>query len=171
MLTAHHNTHLLAIMRVLRLLCGLAAAAATAVRAAPSISLLEQRQAAGFPAPSVDWFYKAPSNLANYALGQPIRTRDVPQTRIGNTNSTARVFQLLYRTQNAGGQPDATVVTVFVPKAPVTPKKILSFQLWEDSTRMDCSPSWALVANSQTVNAGIVQWDAQTVIPWGTDNG
>ena len=130
---------------------------------------LEERTAAGFPAPSVDPFYKAPSNLSSYGNGKVIRFRQVT-TRI-DANNTYATYQSFYRTNTATGSPDATVATVFLPKNPSTSTKIFAFSTWEDSTQVDCAPSWAFVKNSDSSNTGILQYDASSAIPWALSNG
>ncbi len=113
---------------------------------------LHKRQ--GLPAPSSDPFYVLPANLSSYAPGQTIRTRIV-QTAVPSPN-LAQTVQIFYRTQNTLGNPDATVTTLFIPKSPMSPKRILSAQAWEDSVGFDCSPSWALTANSASINVPTV---------------
>jgi hypothetical protein len=68
--------------------------------------------------PEIDGFYKPPPGYESAALGSILRHRPVPRP-ISLDNATPvkveAAWQLLYRTQNAVGDPEATVVTVLVP--------------------------------------------------------
>ena len=141
----------------------------TALLTSAAPRVLEERGATSYPAPSIDPFYAAPGNLATFGNGKVIRYRQVT-TRIDASNTYA-TYQALYRTNTATGSPDATVATVFLPKNPSTPTKIFSFSTWEDSTQVDCAPSWALIQNSNSTNTGIIGYEATTAMTWALSNG
>ena len=68
--------------------------------------------------PDDDPFYKAPPGIASTKPGTILRSRPVP-SEITLDNiwgiKLKQAVQLLYRTQNSHGNPQATVVTVLVP--------------------------------------------------------
>jgi hypothetical protein len=68
----------------------------------------------------VDWFYGAPSGFEKAAPGTILRYRKTPRP-IGINDTAVEVgdaWQVLYRTQDAEGQPEATVLTILKPKQP-----------------------------------------------------
>lgn len=74
--------------------------------------------AIGIGPPEIDDFYKPPSGFESTALGSILRHRPVPRPISLDNKTPVKVeaaWQLLYRTQNAVGDPEATVVTVLVP--------------------------------------------------------
>ena|ERR1700761_5170824 len=81
--------------------------------------------------PDQDPFYKAPANtLQSTKLGSIIRYRPVPNPiTIDNQKAIypKAAWQLLYRTQNSVGEPEATVVTVLIPEKAKS-NNLFSFQ-------------------------------------------
>jgi hypothetical protein len=72
--------------------------------------------------PEMDWFYDAPNGFEKAALGTILRHRKTPRP-IGINGTAVEVgdaWQILYRTQDAEGQPEATVLTILKPKQPNT---------------------------------------------------
>lgn len=68
--------------------------------------------------PYIDDFYKPPSGYESAAPGSILRHRAVPNPISLDNKTPIKVeaaWQLLYRTQNSVGDPEATVVTVLVP--------------------------------------------------------
>jgi hypothetical protein len=68
----------------------------------------------------MDWFYDAPSDFEKAAPGTILRYRKTPRS-IGINDTAVEVgeaWQILYRTQDAEGQPEATVLTILKPKQP-----------------------------------------------------
>jgi Secretory lipase len=96
------------------------------------------------PPPSSDPFYAAPPNLASYAPGTILRSRQV--TVSGAEQAfVGTAYQLLYRTTNATGQPVSTVTTLLLPALPASgPRKLLSYQTAYDSLTLSCAPSYTL---------------------------
>jgi hypothetical protein len=96
------------------------------------------------PPPSADPFYVAPANLASYAPGTILRSRQV--TVSGAEQAVvAAAYQLLYRTTNATGQPVSTVTTLLLPTQPASgSRKLLSYQTAYDSLTLNCAPSYTL---------------------------
>ncbi|OIW22786.1 LIP-domain-containing protein, partial [Coniochaeta ligniaria NRRL 30616] len=95
--------------------------------------------------PSVDSFYQPPADYVNLSPGTLLRSRQIPSPQ--NVGACTRVFQLLYRSQDATGAPTAGVSTVFVPGNASSLDKIISVQSAYDSTDIDCSPSYTLRTN------------------------
>ncbi|KAK0557380.1 hypothetical protein OC846_000599, partial [Tilletia horrida] len=142
-------------MQLLKAFTLLSAFVATAVIAAPpSQRMLEERllfppssgnsTQAGLP--TKDSFYQPPSGWQSKANGAILASRQVSPS---NGNAAA-AWQILLKTTDAIGNPDHTVTTILVPKKPVSPPKIVSIQLPEDSASVDCAPSAALVKNSKS---------------------
>ncbi|CAD6889733.1 unnamed protein product [Tilletia controversa] len=98
--------------------------------------------------PSTDSFYKVPSgvNLTAKANGAILSSRVVDPT----ASNAAKGYQLLYKTTDALGKADATVVTILIPKSPKSPAQIVGLQLPEDSVSIDCAPSAALVKGTSS---------------------
>ncbi|TKY84485.1 hypothetical protein EX895_006386 [Sporisorium graminicola] len=139
------------------------AVAATAAVAAP----MEKR--AQYPDPNDDPFYSAPANIASFSNGQVIQSRSAT-TDLGNLNN-ATSFQLLYRTTNTSGQPDVTVATVWVPAKPVSPAKIFSYQVYEDSSQLNCAPSYSYLTGLDQPNKVTVVLDTPIAISWALQQG
>jgi hypothetical protein len=67
-----------------------------------------------------DWFYEAPNGFEKAAPGTILRYRQTPRP-IGINNTAVEVgdaWQILYRTQDAEGLPEATLLTILKPKQP-----------------------------------------------------
>ena len=75
-----------------------------------------------------------------------LRSRDVELAFLGLIPQRIIATQLLYRTADMKGQPDATVTTVIVPKGvtPGRPCPLLSYQCAIDAVASRCFPSYAL---------------------------
>src|ERR1700712_5880298 len=68
----------------------------------------------------MDSFYEAPNGFEKEALGAILKYRKTPRP-IGINDTAVEVgdaWQVLYRTQDAEGQPEATVLTILKPKQP-----------------------------------------------------
>jgi hypothetical protein len=77
--------------------------------------------AAGPLLPDNDPFYEAPPGIASAKLGAVLRTRRVPNAITFDNKKAINIkdaWQILYRTQNSLGVPEANVVTVLVPWKP-----------------------------------------------------
>ncbi len=115
--------------------------------------------------PELDDFYRpAAGDVAAAAPGQILRARGIAPAFFGILNLDADAWQLLYRTNDSHGQPIATVTTVIKPRgpAPAGGRKLLSYQIAEDSAAQYCAPSYVIQHGSipaDYVNA------AETLIP------
>lgn len=139
------------------------AAAATAALAVP------MQKRAPFPDPNDDPFYKTPNNINTYANGQIIQSRKA-DTDIGNANKVD-AFQLSYRTTNTQQQAQANVATVWIPTKPASPPKIFSYQVYEDSTQLDCAPSYSYLTGFDEPNKVTTILDTPIIISWALQQG
>lgn len=99
--------------------------------------------------PSSDDFYDAPSGYESAAEGEILKWRDSPNS-YGPALLPLNIsgaWQALVRSTDSFGNPNAIVTTILKPHNPDT-KKVLSYQVAEDSASLDCSPSYALLHNS-----------------------
>jgi pimeloyl-ACP methyl ester carboxylesterase len=104
------------------------------------------------PWPQDDPFYKPPSGYQRSAPGAILRTRTVsgPLTTLESYSlNYTNAWQILYRTTDALGNAIATVTTLIEPKNP-NPKKLLSYQVAEDSADEQCAPSYSLETNTNS---------------------
>lgn len=93
--------------------------------------------------PSKDDFYNPPYNYEKAKLGDILKVRNPPgkirslyfPVNIKNT------WQLLVRSEDALGNPNAVVTTVFEPYNGNS-SRLLSYQVAEDAVNLDCSPSY-----------------------------
>ncbi len=96
--------------------------------------------------PSDDQFYEPPPGYQHALPGTVLRSRDVELAFMGLIPQPTMATQLLYRTTDMHGRPEATVTTVLVP-ADVTPERpcpVLSYQCAIDAVTSRCFPSYAL---------------------------
>jgi hypothetical protein len=93
--------------------------------------------------PSQDPFYTAPANLASYSRGAILAARRVNLAAFAALPQRVRAWQLLYRTTNYRGRPEATVTTVLLP-AGGKPRGLISYQIAEDAVAPQCAMSYTL---------------------------
>lgn len=96
--------------------------------------------------PSDDPFYQPPPGYQHAEPGTVLRSRDVELAFLGLVPQDVGAVQLLYRTMNLNGEPEATATTVIVPAevAPGQPCPLLSYQCAIDAVSSRCFPSYAL---------------------------
>ena len=96
--------------------------------------------------PEEDPFYYPPAGFQHAAPGTVLRSRDVEVALLGVIPQRVTATQLLYRTTDMNGKPEATATTVIVPAScplgAATP--ILSYQCAIDAVTSRCFPSYAL---------------------------
>jgi len=106
--------------------------------------------------PTDDPFYTPPYGYESTAPGTILRSRPVPNQLallgIAPVNVSA-AYQLLYRSTDSTGDPQATVTTIIIPYN-ATPTKLLSFQIAEDSASPNCPPSYTLQDGTGILDAG-----------------
>lgn len=105
--------------------------------------------------PSQDPFYEPPAGYQHATPGTVLRSRDVELAFMGLVPQRMLATQLLYRTTNMSGEPEATATTVIVPAdaAPDRPCPILSYQCAIDAVSSRCFPSYALRRRAKAVGA------------------
>ncbi|MEU6562203.1 lipase family protein [Nocardia nova] len=96
--------------------------------------------------PSRDPFYRAPANLASHAPGTVLRSRPVQIALLGVIPQRVSAWQLLCRSTDLHGRPEAVVTTVLLPGDgdPTAPRPLLAFQSAIDAATERCIPSYAL---------------------------
>ncbi|GAA1633161.1 lipase family protein [Nocardia ninae] len=92
-----------------------------------------------YPAGEADGFYAAPGDLADYAVGDVVRSRQVAATGFPGVMA----WQLLYRSANSAGVPIAAVTTVLVPAGGGN-RPLVSYQPFVNSLGVRCAPSHSL---------------------------
>ena len=105
--------------------------------------------------PSDDPFYQPPPGFQHAEPGTVLRSRDVELAFLGLIPQRSMATQLLYRSTDMNGEPEATVTTVIVPAdtAPERPCPVLSYQCAIDSVTSRCFPSYALRRRAQAVGS------------------
>jgi hypothetical protein len=96
--------------------------------------------------PSDDPFYQPPPGYQHAEPGTVLRSRDVELAFLGLIPQSVAAVQLLYRTMDMNGEPEATVTTVIVPAelAPGQTCPLVSYQCAIDAMTSRCFPSYAL---------------------------
>jgi alpha-beta hydrolase superfamily lysophospholipase len=96
--------------------------------------------------PDDDPFYDPPQGFQHAAPGTILRSRDVEVAFLGLIPQKFFATQLLYRTTDMHGQPEATVTTVIAPadRGPERVCPVLSYQCAIDAVASRCFPSYAL---------------------------
>jgi hypothetical protein len=96
--------------------------------------------------PSDDPFYQPPPGYQHAAPGTVLRSRDVELAFLGLIPQPVKATQLLYRTMDMHGAPEATVTTVIVPANLGAEQScpLLSYQCAIDAMSSRCFPSYAL---------------------------
>jgi len=117
------------------------------------------------PLPRDDPFYQPPLGFQHAEPGTVLRSRDVELAFLGRIPQTVRAVQLLYRTMNRTGEPEAATTTVIVPAelAPERPCPLLSYQCAIDALSSRCFPSYALRRNAKALGS-IGQWELLLIL-------
>jgi Secretory lipase len=121
--------------------------------------------------PQSDPFYQPPSGFGSTAPGTILRIREVSAAAFGALPQKVSAWQLLYRTTDTQGAPEATVTTVLEPDG-ATPSKsrpLLSYQVAEDSAAPQCAISYQLQQGAG--NANIVAQAEILLIDAGLEHG
>lgn len=109
--------------------------------------------------PELDEFFRPPADVVVAAQpGQVLRARAIAPAFFGLAQLNVDAWQLLYRTTDSAGAPIATVTTVLKPRgvAPEGGRKLLSYQIAEDSAAQYCAASYVVQRGSlpiDTMNA------------------
>ena len=96
--------------------------------------------------PTDDPFYRPPAGFQHAGPGTVLRSRDIEVAFLGLIPQPLTATQLLYRTTDMHGNPEAAVTTVIVPAevAPGQTCPLLSYQCAIDAVSSRCFPSYAL---------------------------
>lgn len=96
--------------------------------------------------PADDPFYDPPAGFQHSRPGTVFRSRDVELAFLGLIPQRITATQLLYRTTDMHGRPEAAATTVIVPaeRAPEAVTPVLSYQCAIDAVTSRCFPSYAL---------------------------
>lgn len=105
--------------------------------------------------PPDDPFYVAPQGFEHAKPGTVLRSRDVELAFMGFVPQKVTATQLLYRSTDLNGLPQAAVTTIVVPAERVagSVNPVLSYQCAIDAVAARCFPSYALRRGSKAVGA------------------
>lgn len=105
--------------------------------------------------PDADPFYVPPPGFEHARPGTVLRSRAVELGFLGLIPQKITATQLLYRTTDMNGKPDATVTTVLIPAERDTerPCPILSYQCAIDAVTGRCFPSYAMRRGAKAIGA------------------
>ncbi len=105
--------------------------------------------------PSDDPFYEPPAGFEHAEPGTVLRSRDVQLGFLGLIPQRVRATQLLYRTTDHNGLPQATVTTVLIPTGhtPDQVRNIVSYQCAIDAVASRCFPSYAMRRHAKAVGS------------------
>jgi triacylglycerol lipase len=105
--------------------------------------------------PSEDPFYVPPAGFEHARPGTVLRSRDVELAFMGLVPQKLTATQLLYRSTDLNGLPQAAVTTIVVPAERAAGSKgpILSYQCAIDAVAARCFPSYALRRGAKAVGA------------------
>ncbi|WP_216913835.1 lipase family protein [Nocardia noduli] len=107
------------------------------------------------PLPSADPFYRPPRGFAAKSPGTILRSRAIELALFGLVPQRVSAWQLLYRSSDMHGAPEAAVTTVLLPEGadPDVDRPLLAFQSAMDAVAEKCSPSYALQRGAKAIGA------------------
>lgn len=110
----------------------------------------------GTPAHAADDFfsYHGSKPLASYQAGAVLDTRTIDYHLLG-ISVPLKVEQILYRSENAAGQPIANTTSVILPPGAVKAGQAISYQSFYDSLSPADSPS-RVIAGNQRFPGGVI---------------
>ncbi|MGI9161523.1 MAG: lipase family protein [Mycobacterium sp.] len=105
--------------------------------------------------PAKDPFYEPPEGFHHAEPGTVLRSRDVQLGFMGLIPQKVRATQLLYRTSDLNGEPQATVTTVLVPAGHARNhvRHVVSYQCAIDAVTSRCFPSYTLRRGAKAVGS------------------
>ena len=105
--------------------------------------------------PAEDPFYAPPAGFEHAEPGTVLRSRDVELGFLGLIPQRVRATQLLYRTTDHNGLPQATVTTVLIPTGhtPAQVRNVVSYQCAIDAVASRCFPSYALRRRAKSLGS------------------
>ncbi|MBJ8347979.1 lipase family protein [Antrihabitans sp. YC2-6] len=101
--------------------------------------------------PGDDPFYVAPKGFAAAPAGAILRSREIELALLGLVPQKISAWQLLYRTCDLNGVPEAAVTTVLLPSDadPSEPRPIVAYQCAIDAISARCFPSYSFQRGSR----------------------
>src|SRR6476659_9296534 len=105
--------------------------------------------------PRDDPFYDPPLGFQHAAPGTVLRSRDVEVAFLGLIPQKMTATQLLYRTTDMNGAPEASVTTVIAPaeRGPERVCPVVSYQCAIDAITSRCFPSYALRRRAKAIGS------------------
>ena len=105
--------------------------------------------------PSEDAFHTPPAGFQHAAPGTVLRSRDVELGFLGLVRQRVTATQLLYRTTDRHGEPQAGVTTVLVPAGHTRHhvRHVVSYQCAIYAVSSRCFPSYALLRGARAVGS------------------
>ncbi len=105
--------------------------------------------------PDSDPFYVPPAGFEHAEPGTVLRSRDVELAFLGLIPQRVTAIQLLYRSTDMSGAPEAAATTVIVPAepSPHRPCPIVSYQCAIDAVSPRCFPSYAMRRRAHAIGA------------------
>ena len=102
--------------------------------------------------PRKDPFYKATPEFAAYAPGTIIRTRPITVAAFGRIPQKLQAWQVLYRTTDLDGHPEAAVTTILLAEGadPHAVRPVLAYQCAIDAVTDRGFPSYVLQRGAKT---------------------
>ncbi|WP_084531223.1 lipase family protein [Nocardia miyunensis] len=105
--------------------------------------------------PDRDPFYRPPAGFEHRPPGALLRSRVVELAVFGIVPLRVSAWQLLYRSCDLNGEPEASVTTVLLPRGatPDRRRPLVSFQCAIDAIAPQCFPSYALRRGARALGA------------------
>ncbi|WP_324192712.1 lipase family protein [Nocardia transvalensis] len=105
--------------------------------------------------PDLDPFHRPPSGFEELPPGTVLRSRVVEVAAFGIVPLRVSAWQLLYRSCDLHGEPEAAVTTVLLARRadPAHPRPLVSFQCAIDAVAPHCFPSYALRRGARAFGA------------------
>ncbi|KAG7660936.1 uncharacterized protein J8A68_005611 [[Candida] subhashii] len=99
--------------------------------------------------PSKDPFYTATDGFKDAKPGDILRIRKAPSKLSSSffPLDVKNTWQLLVRSEDSFGNPNVFVTTIIEPYNS-DPAKVLSYQTFEDSSNLDCAPSYGVLSGA-----------------------
>ena len=115
--------------------------------------------------PSKDSFYSPPVGFATAKPGDILKIRNTPSapSSLYLPIVVKNAWQLLIRSEDSFGNPNAFVATLIQPLN-ANPSKLVSYQSWEDASHIDCSPSYGMQFKSPATTV-TTQIDMTLIVP------
>lgn len=108
--------------------------------------------------PGEDPFYVPPAGYHHAEPGTVLRSRDVELAFLGLVPQALHATQLLYRSTDRNGAPEAAVTTVIMPPDAREDCPIVSYQCAIDAISASCFPSYSLRRRAK-VTGGLAQFE------------